>query len=411
MKEMLKFIFIGVDLHKRHHTAVIMNFFNEKLGEVKFINTPATFPELLAEVKKHVKKGMTPVYGLEDTGGYGRSLAVFLKEKRLIVKEVNPAMASEHRKKRASVEKNDSWDAECVARVLKDEYNRLPDANPIDIYWAIGQLVTTRQGLSKDYMSHVRRLHQHLGYAYPSYMKFFSEVDGKTALAFWEAYPAQHHLVNVTVDELALLLRKHSNNGLSTKKAESILTLIAKDGIKPLQFQSSHDTNMRCTVATIKFHQHQIQSLDFELQELVKPLNIKLESMTGISHVTAAYLIAEIGNIHRFVSADKLAKYAGIAPKLVGSGDNHRHRKSKQGDRDLHELFEQLAVRQIGVNRTKKDPRNPYFYNYYQNRLAAGKTKKQAIICIMRKLVNIIYCMMKDGTEYVIPALPEKVAG
>jgi transposase len=251
---MLKYIFVGVDLHKRHHTAVIMNFYNEKLGEVKFNNTPATFPELLAEVKKYLKKGMTPVYGLEDTGGYGRSLAVFLKEKRLTVKEVNPAMASEHRKKRASVEKNDSWDAECVARVLKDEFYRLPDAHPMDIYWAIGQLVTARRGLVKDCTSHIRRLHQHLGYAYPSYGKFFSEVEGKTALAFWNKYPAPHHLVNVTVDELAAFLREYSNNGLSTKKAECILSLIAKDGIEPLEFQSSHDVNMQSTVATIQFH-------------------------------------------------------------------------------------------------------------------------------------------------------------
>jgi transposase len=107
-------------------------------------------------------------------------------------------------------------------------------------------------------------------------------------------------------------------------------------------------TIMRCTVATIQFHQHQIQSLDLELQELMKPLNIKLESMTGISHVAAAYLIAEIGNVHRFTSADKLSS----------SGDNHRHRKSKQGDRDLHELIEQLAVRQIAVTRTNKEPHN-----------------------------------------------------
>jgi transposase len=133
--------------------------------------------------------------------------------------------------------------------------------------------------------------------------------------------------------------------------------------------------------------------------------------MTGIDKVTASYFITQIGDIHRFSSADKLARYAGVAPILIGSGDNHRNRKSKQGDRMLHGLFEQLAVRQIAVTRGKKEPRNPYFYAYYQKKLAAGKTKKQAIICIMRKLVNIIYKMMKDGTEYVMPALPEKKAG
>ena len=137
---------------------------------------------------------------------------------------------------------------------------------------------------------------------------------------------------------------------------------------------------MKSTVATVPFHQGQLEILDQELQALMKPLDLKLESVTGISSVTAAYFIAEIGNVHRFASADKLAKYAVIAPKFVGSGDNHRHRKSKQGDRDLHQLFEQLAVRQIAVTRTKKEPHNPYFFEYYMQRLAAGKTKKQAIV-------------------------------
>jgi transposase len=165
---------------------------------------------------------------------------------------------------------------------------------------------------------------------------------------------------------------------------------------------------LTCRVQWLPFSfiESQIELIDKELQTLMEPLDMKLESVTGISLVTAAYFAAEIGNVHRFANADKLAKYAGIAPKLVGSGDNHRHRKSKQGDRDLHELFEQLAVRQIAVSRTKKEPRNPYFFEYYLQRLAAGKTKKQALVCIMRKLVNIIYCMMKDGREYVIPFHP-----
>lgn len=411
MKEQLKYLFIGVDLHKQHHTAVILNFWNEKLGEIRFDNKPSAFPELLQEIKKHLKRGMTPVYGLEDTGGYGRALAVFLKEEKKIVKEVNPALANNRRKSHAIIEKSDSWDAECVARVLKDEFNNLPDANPIDIYWAVSQLVTTRRGLVKDLSSYVRKLHQQLGYHYPSYKKFFSEVDGKTALEFWKKYPAPHHLQDVTVEGMAEFLRSHSNNGLSTKKAEEILTLVAKDGDTEREFQERRDFIVQSIVRTIKFNQVEIESVDKQLHEVMGRLDLKLETMTGIDRVTAAYFVAEIGNVHRFASSDKLARFAGIAPIVVGSGNTHRNRKNKLGDRDLHYLFEQLAVRQIAVTRTKKEPRNPYFYEYYQQKLAAGKTKKQAIVCIMRKLVNIVYKMMKEGSEYQIPALPEKAAG
>jgi hypothetical protein len=48
--------------------------------------------------------------------------------------------------------------------------------------------------------------------------------------------------------------------------------------------------------------------------------------------------------------------------------------------------------------------------DYYEKRLSEGKKKKQVIICIMRKLVNILYSMIKNKTEYRLTALPERAA-
>jgi transposase len=97
-KKQMQHIYVGVDLHKQHHTAVIIDCWTEKLGEIRFENKPAAYPELLAEVNRHLSKGMTPIYGLEDTGGYGRGLAVFLQEQGQIVKEVNTALSCARRK-------------------------------------------------------------------------------------------------------------------------------------------------------------------------------------------------------------------------------------------------------------------------------------------------------------------------
>jgi len=71
-----KLVYVGVDLHKQHHTAVIIDCWNQKLGEIKFDNKPTAFPQLEKEVKKYTKRGMSVVYGLEDVGGFGRALAV-----------------------------------------------------------------------------------------------------------------------------------------------------------------------------------------------------------------------------------------------------------------------------------------------------------------------------------------------
>ncbi|MNP50442.1 Transposase IS116/IS110/IS902 family protein [compost metagenome] len=135
--------------------------------------------------------------------------------------------------------------------------------------------------------------------------------------------------------------------------------------------------------------------------------------MDGISTVTAAELIAEIGDIRRFSNADKLARFAGIAPVRFSSGGKGKDQASGQGNRVLNAIFHNLAVQQIQVAKgDNKKQRNPVFYEFYQRKLAEGKTKKQALICVMRRLVNIIYSMMKNKTEYrAVSSLTELKAG
>ncbi|UHA75757.1 IS110 family transposase [Paenibacillus sp. 481] len=406
-----KYIYIGVDLHKQHHTAVIIDCWGHKLGEIKFDNKPSSFPLFVKEMKRYVKKGMSVVYGLEDVGGYGRALAVYLTENGHWVKEVNAKLANARRKSHVTVQKSDSWDAECVAKVLREELPHLPDAKPIDLYWAISQLVTQRKWQAKNLSGLVVRLHQQLGYHYPSYKKFFSEITGKTALDFWYTYPSPRHLTGVKVEQLASYLRQLSNNGLSTKKAEQILSLVVNDGDTYRDFQDRRDFMIRQFVRNIRFTQDELEQTEKEIKELMQELGFQLESMTGINVVTAAELVAEIGDIHRFSTADKLARFSGIAPIICGSGNKVKNRKSKQGNRVLHEIIKGLAARQIITAKNTKVPRNPYFHTYYEQRIAAGKTRRQAIVCIMRKLVNVIYYLMKTKAAYVMPIVnEEKVA-
>jgi len=53
-------------------------------------------------------------------------------------------------------------------------------------------------------------------------------------------------------------------------------------------------------------------------------------------------------------------------------------------------------------------PRNPVFHAYYQRKLKEGKTKGQALVCIMRRLVNVINGMMKHKTAYKLPIIKEE---
>ncbi len=408
MHEKQKHLYVGVDLHKHDHVAVVINCWQEKLGEIKFENKPSAFSKFLQDIDKLLDDGLTPVFGLEDVGGYGRSLAQFLTDHGQVVKEVNPALSYAERKSHMTTQKSDSWDAECVARVLVNQLNQLPDAKPHDLYWSIQQLVTRRNALVKAQGALKNQLHIQLSHHYPSYKKFFSEVDGKTALAFWERYPSPSSLDGVSVKKLTTFLLEASNNACSVKKANDILRLVKEDGHTTKEHQETRDFLVRSIVRDIVFKKKEMNYVERELKELMSLLDFQLDSMPGIDLVTASALIAEIGDVRRFPNANKLARFGGIAPVYFGSGGKGKEQKSKQGNRALHALFYNLAVQQVQVAKGSKLPRNPVFHAYYLRKLKEGKTKGQALVCIMRRLVNIVYGMMKHKTAYKLPIVHEK---
>ncbi len=86
---------------------------------------------------------------------------------------------------------------------------------------------------------------------------------------------------------------------------------------------------------------------------------------------------------------------------------NHNF-SNRRGDRNLNQILFFLAVSQCNDHGTRGDPVNPIFAEYYQKKISEGKTKKQAIKCVMRRLVNIIYRMIKTGEEYRIPDIPNQ---
>ena len=110
------FIYVGIDLHKETHTAVMIDCYNNKLGEITFPNRPADFPKLVTKVKKCNTDAKEVVYGLENAYGYGRALAVWLIDKGYFVKDVNTAISHRQAKHRGAMyRKSDSDDAEAIA--------------------------------------------------------------------------------------------------------------------------------------------------------------------------------------------------------------------------------------------------------------------------------------------------------
>jgi len=107
----------------------------------------------------------------------------------------------------------------------------------------------------------------------------------------------------------------------------------------------------------------------------------------------------EIGDVNRFASSDKLAKCAGIAPQQKSSGKKQSFKKSNRGRRQLNTAIYRIALCQIGCDRSGK-PKNSKARDYFLRKISEGKTKKEALTCLQRRLCDIIYAMMKNKTEY-----------
>ena len=186
-----------------------------------------------------------------------------------------------------------------------------------------------------------------------------------------------------------------------------ILDCVKNDGNTFREYQESRDFITTSLVRDLEHQKEELAGLDKEIEKILLSFDYKLTSIPGIGTSIASKLIAEIGDIRRFSNADKLARFAGVAPVKFSSAGKGKEQSSRQGNRQLHGLFYFLAVTM--VSRPKNGaPNHPEFYDYYMRKIGEGKTKSQALVCIMHRLVNIVYGMMKNKIEYREPTREEE---
>jgi len=402
MEDITSYRFVGVDTHKDQHTAAVIDCFNRCLGIVEVPNNPNCFDRFIEQVRVYTNSNSL-AFGLEDTGGLGRSLACFLTTSGMLVKEVNPTLTERRRKARPHPEKSDPKDALAIAKILLSEFETLPDVSTNDLYVAIRDLSLHRDSLVKEQTRLKNRFHSLVREQYPMYESMFKDPFSKAALAFWQRFSSPSALRYIGVKRLASFLRKHSNNTVSTKKAEKILKATFPPPSSSL-LQETRASILREIALRISATQNDLERISTQLGNLVAVSEYKLTSLTGVDTVTSAKIISNVGNINRFSSASKLAKFAGIAPCDKSSGRKQRHKKSNRGRRQLNSAIYHIALCQIGRDRSGK-PKNPVALTYYQRKLAEDKSRKEALTCLMRRLCDIIFRLMKDGSEYVMPEI------
>jgi len=118
-----------------------------------------------------------------------------------------------------------------------------------------------------------------------------------------------------------------------------------------------------------------------------------LRSIPGIGEKTTSKTLAFLSHIHNFDNAKKVAAFVGLNPQHAQSGTslNHCH-ISKTGDAELRKMFYMPALVAIQCE--------PSIKAFYEKLVGQGKPKKVAICAVMRKLVHIIYGVLKSEKSF-----------
>lgn len=143
----------------------------------------------------------------------------------------------------------------------------------------------------------------------------------------------------------------------------------------------------------IKNIEHEIDKLLTDNIELKHTVN-NMQTIPGIGKVTAIAILAESPDIDHFNSARELAAYAGLTPKHKISGTSVKGKTSisKIGSSKLRKALYFPAI--VAKNH------NPIFKKFTQRLSSKGKPTKVIIVAIMRKLLHIIFGVIKNKTQF-----------
>lgn len=389
--------FVAVDTHREQHTACVLNCWGHPLVTLETSTDPRLFPDFLARVKESTNHHQL-VFGLEDTGGLGRGLAQYLLAEGYQVKEVNPILVNRQRRRAPHPNKSDPDDALAIGKVLITEFERLPDLLPDELYVALREAVNHRRALGKEQTRLKNRLHVLLRELYPSYKAMFPETFSKSALAFWERFPTPDALRGYGVKRLASFLRAHSRGRVSTRRARKVLELVNKAKTSGT-LDKTRAVVVRSIVRQLRALSQEQEEAETLLADLLPRLGMHLDTMGGIDLINASELLSALGPVERFSSPHQIARFLGVAPQDSSSGSRRRQKRSKRGHRQGNATLYRIALYQVGLRRHGK-PNNPVARAYYLKKIAEGKSKSSALRCLMRRLCDILFAMMRDRSHY-----------
>jgi transposase len=148
----------------------------------------------------------------------------------------------------------------------------------------------------------------------------------------------------------------------------------------------------------------QIRQFEKRLEELVEvtPEMQLLETMPGVGVILAATIALEIGDIQRFLSAERLASYSGTTPRVHSSGDRTRYGRTRPDvNRYLKWAFAE-AANSVAVN-YRRGPERHVSQLYARLRVRKGHAK--AVGAVARHLAEAAFHVLSRQQAYRDPTV------
>jgi len=335
---------------------------------------------------------------MEATGHYWLNIYTHLVDLGCNVHVINPVQSDALRGLYIRKTKNDAVDSVIIANVIRiGRYCETAIAEPNLL--EMRELTRQRFYIVDSVSDLKRKALTLLDRVFPEYPSLFSDTFGATSLELLANCSTPEDIAAIDTDKLVEMLSKASHGRFSRDKAEQIKET-AKNSFAALLSVNSALFMLKQFVEQIRFLENQIAEIDDMIDCYFAELNSPITSITGIGDTLGACIISEIGNIERFESSDKLAAFAGIDPSVTQSGNfsGMRNRMSKRGSPYLRRAIWLAACAAIMHDEALKA--------FYDQKKAQGKHHYTCIGYICRKLVNIIFAVLKSGKPYQ-PVFPK----
>ncbi len=334
------------------------------------------------------------VVGFESTGAYGEPLMHYLKQKPVKLVQVNPL----HTKKMKELEgnspgKTDRKDPKVIADIISLGH-ALSVVIPEGAAAELRRLTLARERTLQRRTALYNQLQELVFVLFPEFLQVMKDVKSKTAQYLLRHYPTPEGVVKCGLETLVSTLKRVSRGKLGRERAQALYegaqrSVGLPEGKKGILLEV--DEILSVLKACNRFIEKVEEEMVQYLQEI--PYSDSLLSVKGIGEVTVAGLIGEVADFRQFHTLREILKLSGLDLFEISSGKHQGNRHiSKRGRPLLRKLLYFAAINTIR--------KGGVMHACYQRHLAKGMLKTKALIAIARKLLGILFALVRDHTHY-----------